>query len=430
MAEPTVPLSERVEYASKGWLAEVERFLKDRTHMFPDQRISISTRLDNPPPHLRDGDDAGPFGYTVRLARGNVAVEPRPDPGADRSQQGDYNASLPFCWTVHEDIESSGRSEREYAYLVGDKGPSASGELPDDPKLSAVVLALHDHMARRTVNNPDVLHRAKHLGLEKNLADLDETGYTVLENAFTAEFADELRAEAQRNHEAAPPDTGFRATMLLRRGRLWEQAVIHPWVLTLAEYLLGRGCLIYQSDTIIKGPGLDTHPGLHSDYGASRVAEPFPDYCLEATAVWAIDDFDADAGPTVIVPGSFRKRRQVPPGTTREDAVTIEMPKGSIAFWHGATWHGAMLRKALGTRTSLHNAYCRYFMRPLERYDDIDQSIVDRNPPVFSTLCGVDDPFGKSGDTGADFERMRYAASAGYGAAHSAMSSTTSTRSR
>ena len=131
--------------------------------------------------------------------------------------------------------------------------------------------------------------------------------------------------------------------------------------------------------------------------------------------MWAIDDFDADAGPTVVVPGSFRKRRQVPPGTTREDVVTIEMPKGSIAFWHGATWHGAMPRKAPGTRTSLHNAYCRFFLRPLERYDDIDQAIVDRNPPVFSTLCGLDDAFGKSGDTGADFERMRYAASAGYG---------------
>lgn len=57
----------------------------------------------------------------------------------------------------------------------------------------------------------------------------------------------------------------------------------------------------------------------------------------------------------------------------------------------------------------------RYFMRPLERYDDIDQAIVDRNPPAFSTLCGLDDPFGKSGDTGADFERLRYAANAGYG---------------
>ncbi|MCY3622797.1 MAG: phytanoyl-CoA dioxygenase family protein [Gammaproteobacteria bacterium] len=415
MAEPTVPLSERVEYASPGWLAEVERFLNARAHMFSDQPRSLSMRLDNPPPHLWD-DANGSFGYTMRIASGSVVVEPRPDATADGFERGDYNAILPLLGTVFdEDIEASDRKDRELRMLVANGYAPSEGKPLDDPALGQAFFDMHNHMARRTVNNPDVLHRAKHLGLEQNLADLDDTGYTVLENAFSAEFADELRAEAQRNHDAAPPDTGFRATMLLRRGRLWEQAVIHPWVLTLAEYLLGRGCLIYQSDTIIKGPGLDTHPGLHADYGASRVAEPFPDYCLEATAVWAIDDFDADAGPTVIVPGSFKKRRQVPPGTTREDAVTIEMQKGSIAFWHGATWHGAMPRRAPGTRTSLHNAYCRYFMRPLERYDDIDQAIVDRNPPVFSTLCGLDDPFGRSGDTGADFERMRYTASAGYG---------------
>ena len=52
---------------------------------------------------------------------------------------------------------------------------------------------------------------------------------------------------------------------------------------------------------------------------------------------------------------------------------------------------------------------------PLERYDDIDQAVVDRNPPVFSTLCGLDDAFGKSGKTGPDFERLGYAARSGYG---------------
>ena len=74
MAELTVPLSERVEYASPGWLAEVERFLKARAHMFSNQPISLSMRLDNPPPHLWD-DANGPFGYTMRIARGSVVVE-------------------------------------------------------------------------------------------------------------------------------------------------------------------------------------------------------------------------------------------------------------------------------------------------------------------------------------------------------------------
>ncbi len=55
-------------------------------------------------------------------------------------------------------------------------------------------------------------------------------------------------------------------------------------------------------------------------------------------------------------------------------------------------------------------------MRPVERFDNIDPAIVDRNPPMFSTLCGLDDLFGKSGEsTGADMERYVYAAKNGYG---------------
>ena len=410
VTELTVPLAERVEYASSGWIDEARRYLGRRADGTPS--FSIAVALDNAPPHL-DDDERRPFGYTIRVGGGRADVESTPDPAAQLRVRTDYNAALPFAWAINGDTESAERAHREYAFILD--RPQIDGRLPDDPAIGILLSAFHDHMAWRTVNNPDVRHRAKHLGLDGNLADLDDKGYTVLPNAFTDELAEEMRDEAHRNHDAAPPDTGFRATMLLRRGRLWEYAAVHPWVLTLAEYLLGRGCVMYQSDTIIKGPGLDTHPGLHADYGASRVAEPFPEYCLEATAVWAIDDFDRAAGPTVIVPGSFRNRRQVPPGTTREDVVTIEMPKGSIAFWHGASWHGAMPRTAPGTRTSLHNAYVRFFMRPLERYDDVDQAIVDRNPPVFSTLCGLDDIFGKSGDTGADFERMRYASEAGYG---------------
>ncbi len=408
------PLAERVEYASPAWLAAAKRFLEERAAALSATPFSVARTLRAPPPHLAGGRTS--IGYTLRLSRDAVEVEAAADPNADLHETADYNCALPFCWTVRgDDAEAAGRAHREYRYLAGERAPEALRHREPPAGTATVLRELHDHLARRTVNNPDIDHRAAGFGLEGHIEALDDTGYAVLRNAFTTDFADELRAETHRNHDAAPPDSGFRATMLLRRGPLWEQAAIHPWVLTLAEYLLGRGCVLYQSDTIVKGPGLDTHPGLHADYGASRVAEPFPEYCLEATAVWAIDDFDLAAGPTVILPGSFRKRSQVPPGTGRDGTVTIEMPKGSIAFWHGASWHGSMPRQAPGRRTSLHNADVRFFMRPLERYDDIDQRIVDRNPPVFATLCGLDDPFGKSGDTGADFERMRYASEAGYG---------------
>ena len=237
------------------------------------------------------------------------------------------------------------------------------------------------------------------------------------------------------DYRTAKADRGFGGNNwhLLEEDEVFVEAAINPVVLTLVRWLLGqsavfsgqtwilkgegakRGGLHSDSHGIPPGAGQETHPGLHSDYGASRIAEPFPDFCVLSVAVWAIDDFKAENGPTVIMPGSFRERRQVPAGTTQEGTTSIEMSQGSIAMWHGATWHGSTPRTAAGTRTSLHNAYCRNFVRPIEGYQDIDPEIIERNPPALSTLCGLDDPFGKSGDDGADFERLKYSAQAGYG---------------
>ena len=357
----------------------------------------------------------GPAVNAARGARLNAVLSSSPE-GAERI------AAQPFF-----------DDRAAHAALVADVGAVrvllAADRLPADVDVPEVADAVALLAKEGTVLEPDAAAR---LGRflrsacrlrralrprrgERHAAELADTGYTVLENAFTEDYALALREETHKNHEGRGEDASFRATMLLERGRIWEEAVAHPWVLTLADHMLGRGNLIYQSDTIVKGPGLETHPGLHSDYAASMVEEPFPDFCLEATAVWAIDDFRGECGPTCIVPGSFKERRQVPPGVTQEGSVTIEMPPGCIAFWHGATWHGSTPRKAAGKRTSLHNAYSRNFMRPIERYEEIDQAIVDRNPPVFSTLCGLDDAFGKSGLMGADFERLGYAAKSGYG---------------
>ncbi len=411
---PKVSLDERVEFGTESWMSALAACLEG-THLPVGVTFRHTVLLRNAPPHLINHPDSS-LGFVVDINDRRVKVQASDRVETNDVSSLDYNRAQMLATTVlGTNPDVAARRIKDARHLAHSELPLPldSPDLDDDLRIA--LHRAHDRMALRTIANPDVVQRAHALGLAENLDELDERGYTVLHDAFSSEFADELRDEAHRNHDSAPPDVGFRATMLLKRGQLWEEAVIHPWVIALAEYLLGRGCLVYQSDSIVKGPELDTHPGLHADYGASRVAEPFPEYCVEATAVWAIDDFDAAAGPTVIVPGSFKNRRQVPPGTTREGGVLIEMPKGSIAFWHGASWHGAMPRKRSGRRTSLHNAYARFFMRPLERYDDIDQEIVDRNPPIFSTVCGLDDPFGKSGYHGADFDRMRYAAQSKYG---------------
>ena len=411
MTRLTAPLAERAEFASPAWIEVASTFLRERRAADLSEPYVAALELTNPPPHL-SGDER--IGYVVTFDSSETTIESGFADQAAWSRRADYNALLPFAWIVRRQPGGADRLEREYERLFGAAIDEPKVVRPMPPSVAAILAELHDFMAVRTINNPNIEHRAAGLGIADNLRDLDTDGYTVLNGAFSDAFADELREETHRNHAGRDEGASFRATMLLKRGRIWEEAAIHPWVLTVVEYLMGRGALMYQSDTIVKTTGQETHPGLHADYDASRITEPFPDYCVEGTAVWAIDDFHREHGPTCILPGSFRKGCQVPPGTGQEGTKLIEMDQGSIAFWHGAIWHGSTPRTAPGRRTSLHNAYSRSFIRPLERYDDIDQAIVDRNPPVFSTLCGLDDAFGKSGLDGADFERLRYAADQGF----------------
>ena len=413
-SEPTVTLEERVELGSPEWFTAANEFAKTLArHELPIQPYAIEIQLDKPPPHL---NCASTCTLRFEFSSDRIVLGCCDESQAAQLQMSwDYNEFLFFLLASAADSVQSDLHAREREFLLTQTRHTRSMVAAPSSQVLRDMGEVLRYMGFRTITNPDLDNQIDGLGLRANVKALESSGYTIVENAFSSAFADEMREEAARNHATLNKGEGFRQALLLKRGRLWERAVLHPWVLTMAEYLLGRGFLVYQSDTIVKRAGLDTHPGLHSDYGASRVQEPFPEYCVEATAVWAIDDFTREAGPTVFLPGSFKERRHVPPGTTREGTVTLEMEKGSIAFWHGASWHGAMSRSTEGTRTSLHNAYCRQFMRPIEKYDDIDPVILDRNPPIFASLCGLDDPLGKNTYKGPDFRRFQYASTQQFG---------------
>ena len=57
-------------------------------------------------------------------------------------------------------------------------------------------------MARRTVENPDLEHRARRLGLTGKIREMEENGFVVIERAISADFADELRDGDAGGHGA------------------------------------------------------------------------------------------------------------------------------------------------------------------------------------------------------------------------------------
>jgi len=288
---------------------------------------------------------------------------------------------------------------REAAVLFGKDAFRIKGRLQE---ASTQILAnFHDHMARRTVENPDLEHRARRLGLTGKIREMEENGYVVVERAISTDFADELRAATRA---AMAPDQVLLDSWLYL-GRPFERLILNPKLMTLIDASLGRCAQIATLGALLRGPG----PGqidIHTDY--TDVPEPYPEYALSGVAVWSLEDWRVASGPTWIVPKSHRHRRAPRKDEGLDDGVPIEMPKGSAVFFTQGVWHWQGPRTEPGERVTLHPHFNRNFLRSIDPKRP-DVSLIARNPPRLGEMLGLDDGFDKLTSAGGrDFLRLEH----------------------
>jgi len=396
-------LPNRFEFLSDAWLDEARKFFerecRNRKEQLAGKPFSVSERFTDAPPHLKfDGDIAT---WNMRYDGENVTVGREFNESADLTVQGDYQAALTAAQFVG--VLAPGAQlamGREIVTMFGRDALHVKGMLKDEQARELMAL-FHDHMGRRTVENPDLAHRAARQGLTSKIRELEEQGYTVIERAISAQFADKVRAATLR---ALLPHQTFSMNWMLYHGREFEQLIQNPLLMTLIDASLNRGAVIASLSSIKKGPGPGVIP-LHTDY--AHVPEPYPEFSLTGVGVWALEDWRVESGPTWIVPGSNKKRRPPRPGEGAEDAIPIEMPKGSVVYFTHGVWHRQGDRTEPGDRVTLHAHFNRGILRSLEP-KKVDVQMLHRNSPRLAEMLGEDDWFDKMSAAGRDHLRFGY----------------------
>lgn len=397
-----ITLPHHVEFLSDGWLEEACRFFDQQLPLkkaLLSGPFSVSERFSEAPPHLKLPGDAAT--WSARFDGESVTVSRDFLDSADIVVEGDYQAALSLAQFVGVLVPGGAEQMwREAHHMFGADAFTVRGSLADEQAQRLLGL-LHDHMARRTVENPDIEHRARKLGLTGNIREMFEQGFTVIERAISDEFADEVRAAILRS---VMPEQGVTMNWMLYQGREFERIVLHPRVMTLIDASLGRGAQLASNAAIVRGPG----PGfidLHTDY--TDVPEPYPEYAMSGVSVWAFDDWTASSGPTWIIPGSHRLRRGPRREDTRDGGIPIEMPKGSVVFFTQGVWHWQGERSDPGERVSLHPHFNRGILRCVEQKRP-DVQLYARNPPRLGEMMGEDDWFDKMTSTGRDYVRQEH----------------------
>lgn len=162
--------------------------------------------------------------------------------------------------------------------------------------------------------------------------------------------------------------------------------VEHPVILSLLDALFKPGYLLSQLQVINILSGEKQQP-LHTD--DAFYAIPRPRQPLGAATVWAIDDFTAENGGTVVIPGSHQWGEGQPNASQLSEQIQCEMTAGSVVFFLGTLWHGGGANQSDASRLAVTAQYCEGYCRTQENYSlSIPKDVVAQCSENIKRLLG------------------------------------------
>ncbi|MEO0963070.1 MAG: phytanoyl-CoA dioxygenase family protein [Pseudomonadota bacterium] len=232
---------------------------------------------------------------------------------------------------------------------------------------------------------------------------LDEAGCLVVTGAFDAARCEAIRAELaphmerarvteQDDPEAFYPGLTRRVSALLARSRtVTDQLVLHPVTKKVCDaFLLPNGEFGYQlhvTAALEVGPGARKQVLHREEDSLTYFSLPRPN--MIAASMWAVSDFRADNGATLVVPGSHKW----PADRVAQDSeiLSAEMPAGSVFYWLGGLLHGAGANSSQGWRYGVILTYSVGWIRQEEnQYLDVPPERLAELSPEIRRVAGFD----------------------------------------
>lgn len=238
---------------------------------------------------------------------------------------------------------------------------------------------------------------------------LAEAGCVVVTDVMSDGTRSAIRSELATAMDAAvavddddpaafyPGRTKRVTALVARSATVADDLIAHPTSTRVCdEFLLPNGEHGYR---IHVTAALEVGPGARKQV-LHREEDPFDFFPLPrpniiVASMWAISDFRADNGATLLVPGSHTWAADR--HAADDEVISAEMPAGSVLFWLGGTLHGAGASTADDSRYGVILTYSLGWVRQEEnQYLDIPADRVAELPSEVRRLAG----FGMYGSLG------------------------------
>lgn len=200
-------------------------------------------------------------------------------------------------------------------------------------------------------------------------------GFAVFPELIPGERAREARnlilalAEEDRAADKLITQQGRWRLRLVSRGDIFMELGCHDLIHQVASTMLGEGYVLggLSAHAIPK----DAPPqGVHVDYPYSVMAEPFPETPMQLQAIWTLDAFTAENGPTRVLRASQKTRRRPDLHEFYAHSTPILCPAGSLILSHGGLWHDSSTNRTDETRIAILGNYTPFWVRSVEGFPE------------------------------------------------------------
>ena len=234
-------------------------------------------------------------------------------------------------------------------------------------------------------------------------AALGEAGCVVVTGATDAGLRQAITSELAPHMENArvidkddpkafyPGHTRRISALVARSPSITDNLVAHPLSRHIYETHLvpnsELGCQLHVSAALEVGPGAREQV-LHREEDPFTFF-PLPRPKIIVASMWAISDFRADNGATLVVPGSHKWPADRK--AERHEILNAEMPAGAVLFWTGGLLHGAGENSSQDWRYGVILTYSLGWVRQEEnQYLDLPRERIAELSPEIKRIVGID----------------------------------------
>ena len=203
---------------------------------------------------------------------------------------------------------------------------------------------------------------------------LRSQGFAVVEEVLSASFIQATREAMYRAQEAIVRDVG--EERLLRAGemgvlRLMMKYDPHffgflevPELLTVIDNTVSHTAIMHlQNGFILPSAPKGQMPTLFQNSFHRDFPRFLNGYVASINIMFAIDEFSAETGATMVVPGTHQGTAAPDQEYLTKNAIAVECPAGSMVVFDSTLWHAAGANTSGKDRLAINHQFTRSYIK-------------------------------------------------------------------